>query len=224
MLSTWLIGLKLLATFFFTARSKPGYVEKEKDQQFDFKTLMKIIPAKKLCFECEVIKGPGTEHCHVCKRCVTKFEKHSVWLNTCVGSGNHLKYFLFIFYVWLDVFLIGWISMASIGVPHCEIDHCIYASLCIACEVPMVHYFTTVVDMVICFGIMIPTTWMCCCQCINFGKGKTTNERFAKSKNNATASMASESDATSKNGQEAQEAQEPGCFGNCTRMCCTKRG
>jgi len=103
-----------------------------------------------------------------------------VWLDSCIGQKNHVKYFLFVFYVWLVVFLIGWISMASIPVALCEIDHCPYENLCVFCKVPAVHYFVTFFTMIYCYMWMVPTTWMCCCQCVNFFKGKTTIERRAR--------------------------------------------
>ena len=93
---------------------------------------------------------------------------------------NHCKYFLFVFYVWLDVFLLGWISMASIGVTVCEIPHCVYAPLCVLCHSLPVHYAATYGDMILCYFFFVPTSYMCCCQCVNFFKGKTSHERRAR--------------------------------------------
>jgi len=66
---------------------------------------------------------------------------------------------MFVFYVWLNVFLIGWISMDSIPIVKCEIDHCVYEALCVGCNNVNVHYFVTYFDMIVCFGFMIPATY-----------------------------------------------------------------
>lgn len=193
MLSTTMISLKLLMSFWFTARSDPGFVQQKED--LDFKTLMTLVPAKKLCPDCKVIKAPGTKHCTICNKCVPHYETHCTWLDTCIGAKNNGRYFWFVFYVWLDVFLIGWISMASIGVPKCEIAHCVYEPLCLfgMCNVPAIHYFITWFDMLLCYFFMVPSCWLCCRQCFNFGKGKTTNERYSRQKKR-TSSVADTDD------------------------------
>ena len=88
-----------------------------------------MVPADKICPECRVIKTPRSKHCTVCNKCVDRYEGHCVWLNNCVGRGNSNAYMVFIFYVWLDVFLIGWISMSSIGVTGCNTEH--YGTPCV---------------------------------------------------------------------------------------------
>lgn len=182
MLSTTMISLKLLMSFIFTARSNPGYIEKNNDEEFEFSTLLKLVPSKKLCPECKVIKEPGSKHCTICNRCVSKYETHCVWLDTCIGAKNNARYLWFVFYVWLDVFLLGWIAMASIPVAECEIEHCPYEVLCIGnlCSIHGVHYFVTWSNMIICYFFFVPSGWLCCLQCYNFGKGKTTNERYSR--------------------------------------------
>ena len=91
---------------------------------------------------------------------------------------------VFIFYVWLDVFLIGWISMSSIGVTGCNTEHygtpCVYRSLCLGCTNLAIHYIVTVGDMIICFWIMIPTTWFTIMQFVNYGRDETTHEMFVR--------------------------------------------
>lgn len=76
---------------------------------------------------------------------------------------------VFIFYVWLTVFLVGWISMASIMVTECEIEHCIYAPLCVGCSILPIHYLVTIGDMIICFFYFVPSSYLCCRQFINYG-------------------------------------------------------
>ena len=184
MLSTSLISIKLLISFWVGVRSKPGYLEPGLGPQFKLSELVKVVPADKICPECRVIKTPRSKHCTVCNKCVDRYEGHCVWLNNCIGRGNSNAYMVFIFYVWLDVFLIGWISMSSIIVTSCNTEHygtpCVYRSLCLGCTNLVIHYIVTVGDMIICFWIMIPTTWYTIMQFVNYGRDETTHEMFVR--------------------------------------------
>lgn len=47
------------------------------------------------CYTCQVSVHTSAKHCRYCVKCVTRFDHHCKWLNTCVGSRNY-RYFLFI--------------------------------------------------------------------------------------------------------------------------------
>mmetsp|Transcript_39195 Transcript_39195/g.63162 ORF Transcript_39195/g.63162 Transcript_39195/m.63162 type:complete len:423 (+) Transcript_39195:1-1269(+) len=51
------------------------------------------------CDKCDAEKPEGTHHCSRCKRCVYRMDHHCVFLNNCVGSGNHRYFLLFLFWV-----------------------------------------------------------------------------------------------------------------------------
>ena len=178
MVSTTLCMRKLALSFGMMTRKNPGYVES--DPELDWEEVMTKIPSKFLCLQCKVIRPPRSQHCNVCNKCVDRFEAHSVWTNSCVGRNNAGVYFAFIFYVWLNTFLLGWIAMASIPVIHCEKDHCVYAPLCFFCNVEPFHNFICYFDMIVCFGFMVPATYHLWIQCANFCKNESTYERFAK--------------------------------------------
>lgn len=61
------------------------------------------------CDICEAAKPPDTHHCRRCKRCVYGMDHHCVFLNTCVGAGNHRYFLLFLF----------WVSLATLYVAAC---------------------------------------------------------------------------------------------------------
>lgn len=157
MLSTTMCMVKLAFTFSSMTCKQPGYVEQ--DKSLDWVEVMTKVPSKHLCMDCKVIKPPRSQHCNICNKCVDRYEAHSVWTNTCVGRYNAAYYFAFVFYVWLNVFLIGWISMDSIAITACEIDHCVYEALCVGCNNKYVHYFVCWFDMIVCFGFMIPASY-----------------------------------------------------------------
>jgi len=47
------------------------------------------------CHECHVLKDLRTKHCRFCGECITEFDHHCVWLNKCVGGGNHRAFMVF---------------------------------------------------------------------------------------------------------------------------------
>lgn len=48
------------------------------------------------CPYCNVEQPPRAKHCHDCDRCVLQFDHHCVWLGTCVGQGNHCRFWWYI--------------------------------------------------------------------------------------------------------------------------------
>eukprot|EP00268_Persea_americana_P043219 TRINITY_DN4339_c0_g2_i1.p1 TRINITY_DN4339_c0_g2~~TRINITY_DN4339_c0_g2_i1.p1 ORF type:complete len:401 (+),score=39.06 TRINITY_DN4339_c0_g2_i1:110-1312(+) len=49
------------------------------------------------CTYCNVIQPPRAKHCHDCEKCVLQFDHHCVWLGTCIGQGNHCRFWWYIF-------------------------------------------------------------------------------------------------------------------------------
>jgi len=168
-------------------------------------------------------------HCNVCNKCVDRFEAHSFWTNTCVGRENAGFYFAWIFYVWLNVFLLGWISMSTIRITACEIEHCVYEPLCVGCNNHYVHYFICYFDMIVCFGFMIPASYHLWIQCFNFGRNETTYERFARQNRKPDTLTQDDSYLDPIEDDEQLLSKAPrrrgkqGCWANCGQMCCNKQ-
>lgn len=49
-----------------------------------------------LCPDCEIVRTDRSRHCSVCNHCVERFDHHCPWINSCVGTGNHGVFSLFI--------------------------------------------------------------------------------------------------------------------------------
>ncbi|PKU64503.1 protein S-acyltransferase 10 isoform X1 [Dendrobium catenatum] len=49
------------------------------------------------CLYCNLIQPPRAKHCHDCNKCVLQFDHHCVWLGTCIGKGNHCRFWWYIF-------------------------------------------------------------------------------------------------------------------------------
>jgi hypothetical protein len=144
MMSTLLISIKLYIVFYMCIYKDPGYVERDYRNQFEFKELLKTVPSNKLCPYTKVIRPPRSKYCHISDKVIDRYETYCFWINNGVGRANFNHYVVFIFYVWLDVFLLGWISMSSIGVTECQPEKydtpCYYRALCLGCNNLVVHY------------------------------------------------------------------------------------
>ncbi|KAJ3672362.1 hypothetical protein LUZ60_007083 [Juncus effusus] len=57
------------------------------------------------CHHCKIIQPPRTKHCADCDKCVLQFDHHCAWLGTCIGKGNHCRFW---WYVLLETVLGFW--------------------------------------------------------------------------------------------------------------------
>ncbi|KAK4793559.1 hypothetical protein SAY86_023994 [Trapa natans] len=48
------------------------------------------------CGYCNIEQPPRAKHCHDCDKCVLQFDHHCVWLGTCIGKGNHCRFWWYI--------------------------------------------------------------------------------------------------------------------------------
>ncbi|XP_021668834.1 protein S-acyltransferase 10 isoform X3 [Hevea brasiliensis] len=120
----WYIALYLLlfiatlVQYFVTSGSSPGYVLdamralNEKNAVFAKASMT----AKTLtCSYCNVEQPPRAKHCHDCDKCVLQFDHHCVWLGTCIGWGNHCRFWWYIceetaLCLWTDILCIAYLK------------------------------------------------------------------------------------------------------------------
>lgn len=49
------------------------------------------------CTYCSIMQPPRSRHCPDCDKCVLEFDHHCLWLGTCIGQGNHCRFWWYIF-------------------------------------------------------------------------------------------------------------------------------
>lgn len=134
-----------------------------------------------ICPKCKVIRTESTVHCPVTDKCIDRYDQFSSIANNAVGRGNHGFYFAFMFFLWLDTFLVGWIDGRSFTVTKCELEEgCPLQALCVACNFLPLHYFSTVFGSIVCLLYFIPSQILCIRHCYYFGIGQTTFQRRGK--------------------------------------------
>ncbi|CAF1174013.1 unnamed protein product [Adineta steineri] len=50
------------------------------------------------CTICQGFKTSQAYHCRKCSRCISKFDHHCPWMNTCIGHVNQTNFCWFLFY------------------------------------------------------------------------------------------------------------------------------
>ena len=74
--------------------SDPGYVDASEDAR---RSNEAEDGERRACEKCAGARVPlRAKHCHVCERCVRKFDHHCFWVGTCVGERNHGRFWWFL--------------------------------------------------------------------------------------------------------------------------------
>ncbi len=194
--------------------------------------------ACELCADCKVLVTPRSKHCPVCKRCVERYDHHCPWINNCVGIHNHNSFLIFIISLLTICTVSVFSTLDTLGEECGTIntpESCPNLWLCVGCENKDFKFAMIVVSIVISVFFGFAGSALCSVHIMNYIRGKTTNERFAR--NNRTASTGSELDTRTSSsimlqnadaeallgGHKGKRPAKKGCWLNCKQMCCNKR-
>ncbi|KAJ8620649.1 hypothetical protein MRB53_029178 [Persea americana] len=87
------VGVGVLL-FLLTSFSDPGTIKAENVSEYlSAYPYDNIIYTEKECSTCKIPRPARSKHCHICDRCVARFDHHCGWMNNCIGEKN-TRYFL----------------------------------------------------------------------------------------------------------------------------------
>uniref|UniRef100_K3X627 Palmitoyltransferase n=1 Tax=Globisporangium ultimum (strain ATCC 200006 / CBS 805.95 / DAOM BR144) TaxID=431595 RepID=K3X627_GLOUD len=90
--------LTALLSFFMASTAPPGILQPITLAYFDNYAYDQVLyTADRECTTCHATKLARSKHCSVCDVCIPRFDHHCVWLNACIGEGNHFVFMRFLF-------------------------------------------------------------------------------------------------------------------------------
>jgi len=61
-------------------RSREERINRQESPKKLRKSAHPLVPEQRFCEICNLIQPYRTKHCHLCERCINKFDHHCVWL------------------------------------------------------------------------------------------------------------------------------------------------
>jgi hypothetical protein len=111
-----------------------------------------------MCSQCQTFKPPGSHHCRICNRCISRMDHHCPWMNNCVGAGNMKHFLLFLIYTWSSS--VCCLSLMGYNYFFCSNDECMF-NLVLTQLVRIMtvlsvgaFLFTSSMLMNVCYGLM----------------------------------------------------------------------
>jgi len=92
--------------FYMTHTTPPGHLIGTQSDIVEIYQLMKGDASPEYvinhyCLSCLVKKVPRSKHCTTCNQCVSKFDHHCSFIDTCIGINNTKHFFVFVFLLWM---------------------------------------------------------------------------------------------------------------------------
>jgi len=97
--SGFCVFMACVSVWWKACRTDPGMITDENvDELCQIFEWDKQIFFEGECPTCQLKKPARSKHCSLCNCCVARFDHHCIWLNNCVGAGNHKWFLGFLFW------------------------------------------------------------------------------------------------------------------------------
>ncbi|CAD8054208.1 unnamed protein product [Paramecium primaurelia] len=218
---SFLLGLIL---YFLTMFLRPGYIEKNKDQQQLFKLLNDYEPWE-VCSECLIKKPERSRHCEFCKKCIVVYDHHCPWVNNCIGAKNYFIYFSFISIIWINLIHILILNSLFIGKEYNNINLTYpWFNNMIESQSNSLFVAKIVVQSIILFLsvlFIIAVSHLLYGQIITLFTNRTTFEKYKQAENFQSNNQKSKSQKQlSQQSIKPEETKIQCSCNNCILMCC----
>lgn len=97
--------------FVWVATKDPGY--HNRSPNISFLKLNEYFDQAYICPTCEILRPKESFHCHICNRCVDRFDHHCLWINNCVGVNNHGTFLFYLISAWLYVVAVEFVMLTN---------------------------------------------------------------------------------------------------------------
>lgn len=93
------VFITCVSVWWKASSADPGIITK-----LNVDRLCELYPWDEICFyqsicsTCNYLKPARSKHCSLCGVCVARFDHHCIWVNNCIGIGNHKWFLGFLFW------------------------------------------------------------------------------------------------------------------------------
>ena len=169
--------------FVWVATKDPGY--HNRSPNISFLKLNEYFDQAYICPTCEILRPKESFHCHICNRCVDRFDHHCLWINNCVGVNNHGVFLFYLISAWLYVVAVEFVMLSNftLFITDTQIsaarNHWL---LPVSFMSPRLTYFLSVMFVFVIASLAtLFLTYMLTIHSQNFLHGKTTSSRIKAS-------------------------------------------
>ena len=99
-------------TFVWVSLKDPGF--HNRSPNISFLKLNEYFDQAYICASCEILRPKESFHCHICNRCVDRFDHHCLWINNCVGVNNHGVFLFYLISAWLYVASVEFVMLYNL--------------------------------------------------------------------------------------------------------------
>lgn len=129
-----------------------------------------------ICIRCSSYKPKRAKHCIICQRCIKVYDHHCPWINNCIGSNNHLFFFMFLLV--LFIFTCFKLSMTTIHLNQNTLIFQYDFQFLAYPKIEIFHFVINTLTMIITIILIIPLLMLLQIQLISIISNRTQYERY----------------------------------------------